>query len=132
MKINYKKTLAIGLSSIVLLPVIASAAGLIPDDSEINNGNGFCAFAKLINNIVNQFLTLSVSVAAITFTIAGAQILLNPENSGKREDAKEMFKKTVIGLIIILIAWLVVTKVIDTLVDPKVDALRFFNESICK
>ena len=67
-------------------------------------------------------------MAAITFSIAGGQMLLNPDNPSKREEAINMFKKTVYGMIFILVAWLVVHTVVATLVDPNTNALRFFGK----
>jgi len=130
---NKNKFLAIGLSLIIFLPLIvwavddpcASSNGLIPSD-ECIKANGFSAFSTMINTIINWFISISATVAAITFSIAGAQMLLNPDNPGKRQDAIEMFKKTVIGLLIILGAWLVIHTVISTLVKSD-KALRFFN-----
>ena len=125
MKKYFYKTISF---SIILLPLAAFAAGLIPSDAEITK-NGFCAFATLINNVINWFIGISVSVAAITFAIAGAKILFNPGNSGKRTEAIEMFKKTIIGMFIVLGAWLVVHTIISTLVSPSTNALRFLGGS---
>ena len=102
--------------------------GWIPSDTDIAE-NGFKAFSTMINDIINWFITISVSIAAITFAIAGGRMLMNPENSGEREKAKEMFKKTVIGMLIVLGAWLIVHTIVTTLVatnDPT-NALRFLK-----
>ena len=133
-KLNYKKTLAIGLSITIFLPLAAIAAGLIPSDADINGtattaGKGLCSLTILINNAITWFLDLSATVAAITFSIAGGKMLMNPENPGEREKAMEMFKKTVIGMVIILIAWLVVHTIIVSLVGTGSGALRFLDAS---
>ncbi len=122
-KRNYIKIISL---LIVLLPAMTFAAGLIPCDG-VTVKCDFAAFTGLINNIVNWFLGISVSVAAITFAIAGAKMLFNPENTSKREDAKKMFWKTVQGMIIILGAWLVIHTIIATLVNPNTNALRFLG-----
>ena len=54
-------------------------------------------------------------------------MLFNPTDPGKRKDAKEIFKKTIIGLVIILSSWLVVTAVVKTLVGDSSSALRFLK-----
>ena len=62
---------------------------------------------------MNKKITI---VAAITFSIAGGKMLLNPENASKRTEAIAMFQKTVIGLLIVLGAWLVIHAAITILV----------------
>ena len=126
------KIIKILLASIFFLPIIVFAAtecgsGIIPCDGTTACPCNFAAFAKLINNIINWFIEISATVAAITFSIAGAKMLLNPDNPGKRQEAVEMFKKTVIGMIIILVAWLVIHTVITTLVSNSNSALRFLK-----
>ncbi|MFA5764055.1 MAG: pilin [Candidatus Paceibacterota bacterium] len=127
MKKNQYKILSVSVSIALLLPIVAFAAGLVPCGGF---GEPVCDFKQLaimINNFVNWFLGISVSIAAITFAVAGGKMLLNPENESNRTDAKEMFKKTAMGLVIILVAWLVVHTVIVALVNRNVGALRFFK-----
>lgn len=87
----------------------------------------FTEMANTVNRVINWFISMSAVVAAITFAIAGAKMLMNPENPGKREEAIEMFKKTVIGLIIVLAAWLIVKTVVGNFVDPDINALRYLD-----
>ena len=142
MKINQRKISAVLLSLMIFLPTIAFAAGFIPTDAQINGyydasgkfiaGNGFCAFAGMINTILKWFIDMSVAVAAITFSIAGGKMLLNPENASKRTEAIEMFKKTVVGLLIVLGAWLAIHTVITILVPNSTGstgALRFLDNN---
>ncbi len=114
------------LSLTILLPSIAVAAGFIPSDAEIA-ANGFSAFATMINTIINWFIGVSVSVAAITFSIAGANILLHPDNPAERTKAWGMFTKTVWGMLIVLCAWLIVHTIVSALVRSDTGALRFLK-----
>ncbi len=82
-------------------------------------------FFILINRIINWFLSISGSIAAITFSIAGIKILFNPSKPEQISEGWAMFRKTVIGMIIILCAWLVIHTVISALVAPY--ALRFLG-----
>lgn len=93
-------------------------------------GQPCCDFneaAILVNRIINWFLSIAVVVAAITFSVAGANILLNPDNPSKRSEAWAMFRKTVWGIVIILLAWLVINTLVKTLVNTGVDATRFLK-----
>ena len=121
------KTLALDPNCVTSVSKSSLTIG-IPTDACIA-ADGFGAFAILINNIINWFLTISVSVAAITFAIAGGKMLLNPENPTKRSEAIEMFKKTLIGMLVILGAWIVVHTVIGALTGSTsgTGALRFLQ-----
>jgi hypothetical protein len=130
MKINHKKTLAIGLSLAIFLPILVSAAGLVPCNGTADSPCNFSTFSTLLNNVLTWFIGISASVAAITFSIAGGKMLLNPENPAKKQEAMEMFKKTFWGMLIVLVAWLVITTVISKLTGSATGsgALRFFGK----
>ena len=128
--INKNKIFVSVLTSLLFLPMLVFAdqlPGLIPCDGSVKYPCNFDAFITLINNAINWFITISASVAAITFSIAGAKMLMNPENPGKREEAVEMFKKTVIGMLIVLGAWLIVHTIVTALVSDSSSALRFIK-----
>jgi len=122
---NIKRSLlSVFLFVLAGLPLVALAAGLVPCNGPDCNFN---SLATLVNNIINWFLGISVSVAAITFSIAGAQILFNRDKPAKLEDAKGIFMKTIIGLIIVLCSWLVIHTIIATLASNPNSALRFLG-----
>jgi len=79
----------------------------------------------LINRIINWFLSIAGSIAAITFTIAGANILMHPDKQEEITKAKSMLTKTIVGLLIILGSWLVFHTVLSGLIDSS--ALRFLG-----
>ncbi len=110
----------------ILAPLAVLAADLIPCDG-VNTPCNFGSLATLVNNIINWFLGISVSVAAITCAVAGAKILFNPGNQSEIEAGKTMLWKTIQGMFIILLAWLVVHTVIAALVNPSTGALRFLG-----
>jgi hypothetical protein len=111
----------------IFLPLISFGQGLVQCG---NPGQDPCDFTQLvlmINRIIDWFIGISVSIAAIMFSISGARMLMNPENSDERGKAKEMFKKTIMGMLFILLAWLVVRGIVTALVDPSTNALRFLK-----
>lgn len=131
---NFQKILPFAVFVFVAVPIFVFAqsghgssptGGLVPCTNNCN----FNDLTTLVNNIINWFLGISVSVAAITFAVAGAKMIFNPNNSSKRAEALDMFKKTIIGLIIILCAWLVIHTVIAALTGAKSGsgALQFFG-----
>jgi hypothetical protein len=80
-----------------------------------------------VEKIINWILYVSVSVAAISFAYAGGEMVLFPTDPGKRNDAKSMFWKTVVGLLIILASWLVVKAAVEMLVGGGGNPLRFLQ-----
>ena len=93
-------------------------------------GQPCCDFKEaviLFNRLVSWFIAMATTIATITFVLAGAKMIMNPENPGERQAAIDMFKKTVYGLIIILIAWLLVHTIVSALVSSKSTALYFLN-----
>ena len=77
-----------------------------------------CSFndaVNLINNGIKLIIGYSAVIATITFTIAGARILLKPDNSGEREAAKEMFWKTVKGFFFLFCGFLIVKLIVQGL-----------------
>lgn len=108
----------------------SSAKTLLPLIQCGGTGQPCCDFkeaAILVNRIINWFLSIAVAVAAITFSVAGVNILLNPDNAGKRSEAWAMFRKTVWGIIIILMSWLVINTLVNSLVSSSTNALRFLK-----
>jgi hypothetical protein len=75
----------------------------------------FNDFINFINNGIKLIIGYSAVIATITFTIAGARILLKPDNSGEREAAKEMFWKTVKGFFFLFCGFLIVKLIVQGL-----------------
>ena len=101
-------------------------SGFIPSDKDIAE-TGFTALAGMINTIIKWFVGMSATIAAISFSIAGAQMLLHPEEESKLSEAKAMFAKTFWGILIVIGAWLIVNTIITTLVSDSDSALRFLK-----
>jgi hypothetical protein len=108
---------------LVLAPTVTNAAGLTTVVTCGNTGQApctVCDLAKLAQNILNDIIYLAVFLSAVLFAWAGFLYLTNVANSGQHSKAVEVFKNVVIGLVIILVAWLVVDVVMRTLVGASV------------
>ena len=129
MKIIVKKITALIISSAIFLPMVIYAqntqGGIVPCSG---SDCTFDSLIKLVNNVIDLFLTVAVSLAAITFAIAGGRMLLHPNNPGERGKAKDMFKKTIIGILIVLCAWLVVHTIVSELASNSSSALKFLDK----
>jgi len=71
------------------------------------------AAIQLVSNIINYVFILIIPISAIAFVYAGSLMLFSGSNPNKRSQAKDIFLKVVIGIVIILSAFLIV-KIIFT------------------
>jgi hypothetical protein len=137
MKKYYSHIVSAFVLLVLLLPIIVSAQSWFSNvtcnptlvgTSTIANPCDFNALVRMVNFVINWFVGISISVAAITFAVAGGKMLLHPDQEGEREAAKEMFKKTIIGMLIVLGAWLVVHTVVGALTSGSgATPLRFLQ-----
>jgi hypothetical protein len=73
----------------------------------------------LAQGIISFIIQLSIPVAAGLFIYAGFLYVTAVDDGGKVTKAKEIFKTTFWGFVIILGAWLIVYTAVAALVDPK-------------
>jgi len=105
----------------IFLPLVVFAQGIVPCDGSAANPCGFKEFITLIQNVIN-FLTFSVAVplAAIVFAWAGIIMLSAGGDPGKITDAKKIFGFVLIGFLITLSAWLIVSTLLGVLLGGDV------------
>jgi hypothetical protein len=97
------------------LPILASAAGLVPCGGR---GEPECGLEHLIglgNNIITFLIGLATLVAVILLAIGGFKLVISQGNPGAMEDAKKRIWNVLIGFLIILLAWLVVETILTLL-----------------
>ncbi len=126
----YRKITLIGITlfalAIMFLPHITHAIQLIPCNGGVTgydaSGNAQydeCTWddlLTLINNVIDFIIyTVVVFWAGIVFTWGGFLILTSGDNPGKRKQAKAMFINLIIGVIIVLIAWLGIHAILTAL-----------------
>ena len=88
-----------------------------------------CDLAKLAQNLLNAAIYLSIFLAAFLFAYAGWLYLTN-EAIGQQQKAKGLFTDVVIGLVIILGAWLFVDTLLKVLTGDGASAFGPWN-SVC-
>lgn len=89
-----------------------------------------CDVATVAQNVLNTGIYVAVFLSAILFAWAGWLYLTNVANPGQMEKAKTIFIDVIIGLVIILVAWIVIDTLMRTLVNPEAQ-FGPWNE-ICK
>jgi hypothetical protein len=120
----WKKILAVGAVSIVLsVAGNAYAAGfvqIVPDSCNQRGGcQSVCDIAQLAQNVLNDGIFIAVVLSAILFAYAGFQYVTAGGNEGKTGNAKKLFTDVIIGLVIILAAWLIVDTIMKTFTGDK-------------
>ncbi|HEX2792636.1 MAG TPA: pilin [Candidatus Paceibacterota bacterium] len=116
--------LVIGFSLFALAPMPAAAAAnlpiLNPDFAIVPEACkacpcGFGGALQLVQNVVNAGVALAIVVVVIVIAWAGITFMLTPTNPENRTKARQMLTNAVIGLVILLSAWLVVDSVMKLL-----------------
>jgi hypothetical protein len=102
---------------ITVLPLVAmgQGAGLVPCG---NAGQPMCdtSFVAIFaNGLINFLITMLGVIAVIVLVISGFQMVVSAGDPGAWKTAKERFTNIVIGIIIILAAWLVVDTIMNVL-----------------
>lgn len=111
MNINFIKFII--LISGLLLP-LSVVAGLVPCTGD--QMCTFCDLLKLIRNIVNFIaFTLAPAVGGLMLLVGGIIVLTAGGDETKVKQGRGMITQTVIGLVIIYLAWLIVNTVITGL-----------------
>lgn len=79
-----------------------------------------CTFNHLIEltqNLITDLILLSTLLATIAFAYAGFFLLTSGGSEGRKDKAKEIFRKVLIGYLWILGAWLLVYTITSTLLN---------------
>jgi hypothetical protein len=70
-----------------------------------------CHLVQLAQNILDFLIIFTVSISAVLFVVAGLMMVTSAGDTGKLSKAKSIFTNVVIGLIIVLAAWLIIDTV---------------------
>ena len=105
------------MSLLTFLPIVASAA-IVPCNGPDCTP---CDVAKLAQNILTFLVEISVILATIGIAWSGLRyMVMSGGDEGAVRQAKEMFTNVVVGLVIVLAAWLIVDTVIKLFVNQSV------------
>jgi hypothetical protein len=95
-----------------------NTTGLVPCGNDAQNDEcTVCHLQVLAMNLLNWLVLIVVAVAAILFVNAGALYVFSPTNPGNISKAHKLFLSALIGLIIVLSAWLIINMVMSALYD---------------
>ena len=111
----------------VVLPDIANAQGFVQcgltqssggNTYTVNRECNFCELVSLFNTIIQWLVTMFFLLFAILMVIAGFNLMSSGGNESAKRDAKEKLTNAIIGIVIVLGAFLIVDTLMRYLVGP--------------
>ena len=112
-----------GVLGVIALPAIAAPpdldGGLVPCGSKSNTDPcTICHFGALAINLTNFLMYyVALPATALLVAIGGIMLLIAGPSEPLRNRGKEILKATVIGVIIVFLAWLLVDTLIKVLTN---------------
>ena len=116
------------------LPLFDPEWQLVPEASELDSDCdfgaplGFAGVLQLIQNVMNAAISFGVVISVLVIAFAGILGILTPTNPENHSQAKKVLTNAVIGLLIILSAWLIVDFVMKMLYNPDAPGLGPWNK----
>ncbi|MFA7216756.1 MAG: pilin [Candidatus Paceibacterota bacterium] len=128
------------ITSVLLLPVLFTnsvvyANGSTPPPSGQTQGSGSgytgvvpscegdtCNFSDIIvtiKSLVNFATGIALMFSVVVIAYAGYNYMTSGDNAGKRAEANKMLWKVVVGIILVMAAWLIVNLIVSVLVDEN-------------
>jgi hypothetical protein len=98
-----------------LVPSEATAAGLVPCGGNGEPACQSCHVITLANNVITWLITFLSVVAVMAIVYNGFQLVTSQGDTSRWTNAKKMFVNIVIGIILILAAWLIVDTILKGL-----------------
>lgn len=138
-------------TTFALVPVITHAAildTLVPCGNDISHGTDanyiwywgecdICDLTRLAMNVLNFLIVISIAFAALLFANAGFLYITSPGNSGNIARAHKIFTSALIGIVLILAAYLLIDTVMRILisgdlgVEANIQGYGPWNEILC-
>lgn len=112
-----KRIIGIGAVALCLLPLMALAAGLVPCTGGSDDPCTTADVNALANTVIGYFISLLGVIAVIVLIYVGFEMVTSRGNPSQWEKAKGHFANVVIGIIIILAAWLVIDLMLTGLTE---------------
>ncbi len=100
------------------LPLLDPSFSVVPKECQTCPCD-YGGILQLIQNLMNAGVAIGIIAFVVVTTYAGASFMLNPTNPESRTKARSMLLNVVIGMVILLAAWLLVDFVMKVLYDNK-------------
>ncbi len=110
--------------AIFLAPALLAEAQIVPPECRLpSNIAATCTLCHLAILVINltDFLVekIALPVAAVLFAVGGIVLLLSGPSETRRTMGKKIILNTLIGLVIVLLAWIAVDTIIKVLTQGQ-------------
>lgn len=95
----------------LLLPLLTQAAGLVPCGGPGERDCTACHLLDLVQNVWNFALRIAFLIVIIMFVYGGLRMIFSVGDPKSIEAGKKTLTSAIIGLVIILAAWLIVNTI---------------------
>lgn len=100
-----------------MIDLLAQSFNLIVCDG-VTEPCTFSHLIELVKNLITAMVIISTFLATAAFAYAGILLLTSGGSEGKKDEAKKIFTKVLIGYLWILGAWVIVYTITSVLLDP--------------
>ncbi len=98
-------------------PIIPDGTNGQPDCHCVGKAPGWGCILQTLQNVMSLGISLSVIIATLIIAYAGFLWILSPTNAENKQKGRTMLLNAVIGMVIVLSAWLVIDFFMKTLYD---------------
>ncbi|MEY3784381.1 MAG: hypothetical protein RLZZ230_703 [Candidatus Parcubacteria bacterium] len=112
-----RKTYLILSALLLVVPIIAMAKGLVPCGGPGEPVCQLCYFVDQVNLIVKWLVGILTVVFAIIFVSSGLKLVTSTGNAAEMKATKDRITNAIIGLVIVMAAWLLIDFVMKSLVN---------------
>ncbi|OHA09195.1 MAG: hypothetical protein A3B37_01490 [Candidatus Sungbacteria bacterium RIFCSPLOWO2_01_FULL_59_16] len=117
-------SLSFALIALVLLVALPASAQIVPPECRADRAAKDCTICHIGILVINltRFLmeTIAFPVAALLIAAGGIMLLISGPSEQRRTQGKKILTSTVVGILIVLLAWLAVDTTIK-IVTGKLD-----------
>jgi len=89
------------------------------DDATSQSGFAYAEPTSVLQRAINYLLSFVGALAILAIIIAGMRLIIGTGNEQQAETAKSILKWAIIGLIIVMFAWVIIRVVLGGLLGVK-------------
>lgn len=114
-----------------LLPAAAAAqTDFVTCSGSLTDPCSACDLVAMMNTIIGWLMAVAVIIATMLIAYAGLKLATSRGDVTRRESAKAIFINTIVGLALLLLAWVLVDTIMKVLLDQEGE-IGVWNEITC-
>jgi len=114
----------IAINLVILVPFLASARGIVPCGGAGENPCNICYLFRGTSNVVNFIVyDFAMPVAVAVLIYGGIMMLTAGASEGNVKKGRDAITKAVVGMVIVLSAWIIVDTVLKILIVGSVSGV---------